>query len=245
MTDFCISVAGLTVGVSAIYPSAESFFADYLSGDAPDLSIGIGEEDIAFERVCATRQAAREGAPGRRFGDRYLETLAILRKLADAAVDRDALLFHGCAVALNGRAYLFAAPSGVGKTTHASHWLRLFPQAHILNGDKPFLRVIDGAVFACGTPWRGKERLGVNETLPLKAICFLRRGSGNRIAPLSFREALAPMLRQVRKPAGQDGILKTLRLCEKIAAGVSLYDLECTAGPESAEISSAAMLAQE
>lgn len=244
MTDFCISVAGLAVGVSALYPSTESFFGEYLSNDPPVLSIGIGEKDLAFERVCAARQAAREGAPGRRFGDRYLETLAILRKLADAAVDRDALLFHGCAVALGGRAYLFAAPSGVGKSTHASHWLRLFPQAHILNGDKPFLRVIDGTVFACGTPWRGKERLGVNEMLPLRAICFLRRGSGNRIAPLAFREALAPMLRQVCKPAGPDGILKTLRLCEKIAAGVSFYDLECTADPESAKVSSGAMLPQ-
>ena len=68
----------------------------------------------------------------------------------------DGFQLHASAIILEGKAYLFSAPSGTGKSTHASKWLRLFG-ARYLNDDKPALRLIDGVWYACGTPWSGRR----------------------------------------------------------------------------------------
>lgn len=63
---------------------------------------------------------------------------------------------HGTVVDHNGQAYMFTAPSGTGKTTHAKLWLDNLPDAFIVNGDKPFIIAGDEQPKACGTPWAGK-----------------------------------------------------------------------------------------
>ena len=59
--------------------------------------------------------------------------------------------FHASAVMLDGRAYLFSAPPGTGKSTHTEKWCRLFG-AEIINDDKPVLRRINGDWMVYGTP---------------------------------------------------------------------------------------------
>ena len=152
-------------------------------------------------------------------------------------LERDVLLFHGCVMACEGRAYLFTAPSGTGKTTHCRLWLDRFPGSHVLNGDKPLLRIEEERVFACGTPWQGKERYGCNEILPLEAICFLERDTVNHIAPVSFHDAFPALLAQTHRPAGGAAMLKTLALLEKLGQRTRLYRLGCNREPEAAELS--------
>ena len=81
----------------------------------------------------------------------------LLRLTADALLPRDRLLMHGAALAWQGQAYLFTAPSGTGKSTHAMLWRRyLGSGAEVINGDKPLLHLPpDGPAVVYGSPWAG------------------------------------------------------------------------------------------
>lgn len=243
MHDFTIELCGVKIGISALCPDTRSFFRDYLSSGPAELFVAILPEDLSYEREQARLQDELDGVPPRRYSDRYMETQAILRKVADALLMKDKLLFHGSCLAVGGRAYMFTAPSGTGKTTHTRLWLELLPEAHVLNGDKPFLALEpDGQVLCCADPWQGKENYGTNEILPLQAICIIHRGESNRIEEIGFSEAFADLIRQAYRPEGGDGMLKTLPLVGRIGQGVKLYRLWCNMDLEAAKVSSAAML---
>lgn len=144
---------------------------------------------------------------------------------------------------MDGKAYLFTAPSGTGKTTHTMLWLKQLPQAYVLNGDKPFLKVKpDGKILACGVPWRGKEKYGRNEILPLAAICILERSPDNHIQEITPEEASDTLIRQIHLPQGPLNRLKTIQMLDRISREVKLYKLGCNMEPEAAQVSIRAMI---
>lgn len=243
MTDLTVSLAGIPVGISAIYPSTAEFMHDYLCSGEPEFSIAVSEGDILYEREKSSEQDKADGIAVRNFSDNYLETLAILRKIAEKLPDYNAVLFHGTVVAADSCAYMFTAPSGTGKTTHAGLWLSLLPQAYILNGDKPFLRIMDKGVAAGGTPWQGKEGLGRNEILPLKSICILEQSAENNIEKITFNDALPTLVNQVYRHKAS--MLATLRLISEIGQRTELYRLRCNTDPEAARVSIRKMLGCE
>lgn len=234
MTDFTISLAGKNIGVSAMHETTKKFCQNYLTEAEPDFTVVICQEDIEFERLKSAEEDALEQIPTRQFSDRYLETLALYRKLAKGMLDYGAVVFHGSVLAYEGRAYLFTALSGTGKTTHSRLWLKNIPGCHILNGDKPLLRVTEDGVFACGTPWQGKEGYGCNEMLPLEAICVLERDRTNHIELISFRDGMNTLIQQTNRPTEPALLIKTLDLIGKIGTGVKLYRLGCNMEDEAA-----------
>lgn len=236
MTEFTLSLAGVPIRVSALYPTTKRFCNDYLSKENPVLSVTLTQEDIEAERQRSELQDMTEGIPKRSFSDSYLETLALYRKLTTPLLERDILVFHGAAVVSDGWVYLFTAPSGTGKTTHVRLWLDQIPGTYVLNGDKPLLKIKDNGVWVCSTPWQGKENMGRNEILPLKAICILERGNSNQISTVSFPEALRELIQQVYRPADPILLLKSLELMGKMSH-VNLFLLRCNMEKEAAWVS--------
>ena len=236
-TNFTISLAGVPIAVSALYPSTERFCRDYLTREDPVCSLALTAQDIVHERQRSAQQDEREGLPPRSFSDAYLETLALYRKLALPLLERDTVIFHGSVLAVDGRAYLFTAPSGTGKTTHTRLWLDQIPGAVVLNGDKPLLRITEGEVLACGTPWQGKENYGCNLNLPLKAVCILTRAQENHIEPVTMSQALGTLIQQTHRPEGTQALLKTLELVGRLGSQVKLYRLGCNMDPGAAWVS--------
>ena len=233
---YALSLAGVPIHVSALYPTTKRFCKDYLSKNTPALSITLTQEDIEAERRRSELQDITDGVPKRSFLDSYLETLALYRKLTTPLLERDILVFHGAAVVADGWVYLFTAPSGTGKTTHVRLWLDQIPGAYVLNGDKPLLKFTDKGVWVCGTPWQGKENMGRNEILPLKAICILERGDSNQISAVGFPEALSVLTQQVYRPADPVLLLKTLKLMGKLSH-TNLFQLRCNMEKEAAWVS--------
>ena len=80
MTEFTLSLAGVPIRVSALYPTTKRFCKDYLSKESPALSISLSQEDIEEERRRSELQDVLDGVPKRSFSDAYLETLALYRK---------------------------------------------------------------------------------------------------------------------------------------------------------------------
>lgn len=237
MTEFTLSLAGVRIAVSALHEQTRNFCRDYLDEGPAELTVTVTQSDIAFERAKSAREDVLEGIPQREFTDAYLETLAVYRKIADAMLSFDTLLFHGSAIAVDGNAYLFTAKSGTGKSTHTRLWRKAFGQrAVMVNDDKPLIRLKDGVAWVCGTPWDGKHRLSTNIMVPLRGICILERGEENRIERLTAAEALPMILQQTHRPGDSAKLFSLLGLVERMMDAVTIHRLKCNMDPEAAQV---------
>ena len=155
----------------------------------------------------------------------------------------DGMLLHASAVVMDGRAYLFSAPCGTGKSTHTALWCKVFgaDRAKILNDDKPALRFEDGKFYAYGTPWSGKTDQNLNLRVPVAGICLLGRGEENRIAPYGGPSAIYDILSQKIRPRDTQLTGNLLELLDKLLASVPVWKLQCNMEPEAAMVSYRAM----
>ena len=171
--------------------------------------------------------------------------LRLHRLLSEALIEKDVLLFHASAVALDGEGYAFTAPSGTGKSTHAALWKLYYGERLVfVNDDKPFLTFRDEEVFIAGSPWMGKHRRGENVTVPLRGIAFLNRDKENRLTAISPVDGYTELMKQVFLPPTKEGMEKVLALLERAVTKVPCYRLACT--PDQAAVEAASeMLRRE
>ena len=175
-----------------------------------------------------------------------IEDMDILEHLVTGSVfsqkllQYDGLLLHSSAVILEGKAYLFSAPSGMGKSTHTEKWCRLFGASY-LNDDKPVLRLVDGVWYAYGTPWSGKHDLSQNVGVPLGAIAVLRRAEENSIRRMSPAEALPYFMSQSHYRHSRENMELQLSLTDKLLRQIPVWSLNCRNEDAAAVLSRDAM----
>ena len=200
-----------------------------------EFSIKVSKEDILKERSLTEENVT----------DEYLESLAVYRKLCEKMVDYDTFLFHCSAVAVDGKGYLFAAPSGTGKSTHTRLWRTYFgDRAVMVNDDKPLLQVREEAIYVCGTPWCGKHGLNTNQKVPIQGICILERGRENSVEKISTMEAFAEMYKQTYRPGERGQMIKTIALLKQLAERIPVYRMKCNISEQAVETSWNAMKPQ-
>lgn len=160
-----------------------------------------------------------------------LKTTAELFRLIDtmsALLFYNGLMLHASFIDFNGRAILFSADPGTGKSTQADLWHR-YTDAQILNGDRVILRLTDDGWLAYGNPACGSSDICVNGCVPLDTIAFLKQSPFNRVNDLQSLEKFMKLSSQlscgVRK---SDDTNKLLKLTEKLAGDVRICELECT-----------------
>jgi len=154
------------------------------------------------------------------------------------------LELHASMVSNSGKAFLFLARSGTGKSTHSSLWLEHIPGSELMNDDNPIVRVKeDGSVIAYGSPWSGKTPCYRNVEAPVGAFVRIRRCAENRITPLSLLESYALLYSSCSgfKADHQiaDGLHASL---EKIVTTTPCYVLDCRPDEEAARVCSAEVL---
>ncbi|MBR0133225.1 MAG: hypothetical protein IJM14_09135 [Lachnospiraceae bacterium] len=232
-------IADKIIEIESLYTRVHEYCKDYLVPDqAHDFSVKTTPEDIVYERERNERTAELEGRRKYNSSDEYLEELAVYRKIAEKMPDYDTFLFHGSCVAVDNEAYLFAAVSGTGKSTHARLWREyLGERAVMVNDDKPLIRVNEPGVTVFGTPYNGKHRLGSNISVPLKAVCILTRDETNHIEKITKQQAYATLLQQTYRPADPLQLAKTMSLLDRLSDRVKLYLLGCNMDIEAAKIS--------
>ena len=161
-------------------------------------------------------------------------------------LDYEGMMLHSSAVVVDGRAYLFSADSGTGKSTHTALWLKLFgDRACILNDDKPALRREPEGWFAYGTPWSGKYDLSTNLRAPIAGIALLERGENNEIFPFSGLEAVRMFLAQFNRVKTPSGRARQLELLDRIFRELPVWKLRCNMEDEAAIVSYEAMSGQK
>lgn len=223
----------ITVEATYRYDYIKAYCRDYVTDKEPDIFITVTDEDLRREEAFS-----RKNGDTAHYPDGYLEFLALYRKFCDTVADKGVILMHGCAVATDGGAYIFTAPSGTGKTTHARLWLELLgDKAFVLNGDKPLINANGEDPVVYGTPWDGKEHLSRNEKLPFKAVCLIERSEQNSISELSSDDALKILLSQVYRPEDTSKMQSVLNTMISLVGKVRFYRLRCNISREAADLS--------
>ena len=243
MIQLKLEMAGIPFEANCLFESTAKLLRDYQTDSEAQFSVTMTREELAQELIYAREAAELEHRPSDRFTDEQLEYTAMHRLISEELLERNVLLFHGSALAMDGEVYLFTAPSGTGKSTHARYWRRAFgDRVSMVNDDKPFLRFLpDGRVLACGSPWRGKHGLGQNIMLPLRAVCLLGRGETNRAERISADDAFTALFRQCFHSPQPQREIRVLSMLNQLGKNVRLYRLWCNMSIEAAQTAYAAL----
>ena len=142
-------------------------------------------------------------------------------------------LLHSSCIVVDNVAYAFSADSGTGKSTHTELWLKHFgDRAYMLNDDKPAIRLIDGKVYACGTPWSGKYDYSTPQVVELAGICFLQRSENNWIKKAETSKAVFNIFSQTVRKLDAVNMEKLFDVLEQIFSKIPIYDLGCNISDE-------------
>jgi hypothetical protein len=98
--------------------------------------------------------------------------------------EQNGFLLHASYILHNGKAILFTAPSGTGKSTQAELW-RVLRGAELINGDRAAVRQGPEGLCAWGLPVSGSSRVSKNVTAPLAAIVYLSQAPETSITRLT------------------------------------------------------------
>ena len=232
---FTLNIAGIPIGIKHKYSYVSDISREYMTEEEPLFWISVTDGDIENEKSMA------EG----NFPAGVLESTAIYRAISEKIADYGAFIFHGAVIEYEGKAYLFTAKSGVGKTTHIRLWQKLYKEkVSVLNGDKPVIRVMGDKILASGTPWRGKEGYGKPGISELSGIAFLERGKVNEAFPIDIDRALIKFATQAYIPR-EYAAAKVLSLFGRVLEKIPLFTLRCNMEDEAARVALSAFLTSE
>lgn len=138
------------------------------------------------------------------------------------------LTLHSAAIEVDGKAVVFMAPSGTGKSTQARLW-RDFRSARELNGDKTALFCKEGQTMAGGLPFCGTSGICVNYEIPVKAIVVLSQAKENSIQRLTGVRALRVLLENsFGHKSVPECTEKMIQIAAQILQEIPVYALACT-----------------
>ena len=137
-------------------------------------------------------------------------------------------ILHSSFIAHNGRAILFTAPSGTGKSTQADLWRQL-RGAKICNGDRCAVRCTEEGCFACGIPFAGSSEYCENVTLPLAAAVYLKQAPQTEIRRLRGAEAFRRIWEGVSVNTwDREDVALVSDTVTKVLSQVPVFELACT-----------------
>ncbi|MBQ6708885.1 MAG: hypothetical protein IJM97_08060 [Clostridia bacterium] len=227
-------IAGFTVSMEPKYEPLVSQVKPYLINDTEDVQITLSLPDEFLEKKHQENPHLDIGS---------CEYIFYGVEFYYKLLDFNGFLLHSSAIEYEGNAYLFSAPSGTGKSTHTSLWVKKFGEDKVkfINDDKPVILFKDGKIYACGTPFSGKTNLSENVCVPIKGICFLHRSPTNEIKRCESKDALKNIMNQTVRPANAVRMSNLLSMIDKLMKNVPIFEMGCNMSTEAAEVSYSAM----
>lgn len=165
-----------------------------------------------------------------RMAERFRDGFSVINMLALERLfpRRGGFFLHSSHVNVNGRALVFSAPSGTGKSTQAELW-RVHAGAAVINGDRSLLRKRDGVWHAHGCPMCGTSGIHLQGAEPIHAIVMLEQGKDNSLVRLGAKEAFSLLYPQVTVPRwNRELVLTAMELLDSVIAGIPVYRYSCT-----------------
>ncbi len=214
---FSVKIADVTAEIIHGHEYIKELCRDYICSEEAEFSVCADENEV--------RELYKKGQGRATLG--VCEATSIHRNLTNELAKKGVLLIHSAAIERKGKAYIFLAKSGVGKSTHIRLWQKCFPDTRVINGDKPYYRFENGKLRVYGSPWRGKEMLGENCTAVVEGICFLSRGEQNICREISKSEAVMRIFHQVLIPSDSQTQEIFMSKLDEIMSNVPMYSLYC------------------
>ena len=186
--NYTISLAGIPFELKCRY--AYEMLKEFRTGEKPNEIIAVKADSRSIlQRYAAGREME---------SPQSAEYIQLIGEVGSALLKYKRCIFHGAAFIWHGKAWIFTAPSGTGKTTQYALWkLRYGEELSILNGDKPILEFSEnGKIIVHPSPWRGKENMGTMCSAPLGGIILLRQGKENRVRELPPSMSALPLFLQ-------------------------------------------------
>jgi len=167
------------------------------SGGDGDLTVTnrAGVWTIARGDCQATYDASRRSGSVRQTANPWSidALIRIVHSLELAAAG--GFLIHAASAIRNKRAFIFAGPSGAGKTTIS----RLAPESvDLLTDEISYVRESRGRFHAWGTPFAGELGTpGLNTSAPIECLYFLEHAPKNCVSRLDGSEALRGLMKNI------------------------------------------------
>lgn len=157
------------------------------------------------------------------------EELAFASAFNRSIISHNGMLVHSSAIEYRGKAYLFSASSGVGKSTHTALWRKAFgSDVKIINDDKPVVRFSDEKPVVFGTPFNGGSGLSDNISAPLGAVVFLERGESNSVRKPDNIEIIKRLYFSTARFVSKSTADKMIENIERLINCSEFYVLSCS-----------------
>lgn len=230
-------IAGLKVLMTVHYDMLEERSEKYLASF-------LGEPDMVIEAPEDKMELLRRESPN--LDDPQREYIITSAQFYNKLLEFDGFLLHSSAISYGGKAYLFSADCGTGKSTHTGLWCKYLGDAVTkINDDKPAIRLVDGVFCAIGTPWSGKTAENENVVVPIGGVVLLERGLVNKIEPAERLKAVMALLRQTFFPPKRENTDRMADLMDKFIRSVPVYRLECDMSEDAVKTSFEALTGTE
>lgn len=164
----------------------------------------------------------------RRFPD-FVGASIVMNCLAaeHLVVQSGGIILHSSFVDVGGKAVLFTAPSGTGKSTQAALWEKLRGAA-VINGDRTAIRFENNGPVACGIPYAGSSWICHNISLPLAAVVYLSQSESTTIQRLSGFAAFRAIWEGCSVNLWNNADIESVSAAvEQVAITVPVYHLAC------------------
>lgn len=151
-----------------------------------------GFVEISLKKKKVRHFYCRGDMPSANWGD--LDSQLVTFAYSQTLALNQGILVHAAAVSKGGRAYLFFAPSGGGKSTVA----QLSKKYLVLGDDVIAIRKKGKDFYAYATPWKQGKFIKAKANLKakIKAVFFLKKSKQLNFAPLKAEESLIRVLSQ-------------------------------------------------
>lgn len=194
----------------------------YLDACQSDWEIASARVEYRGRQVSVQLRSKR--FPERAIVKYVLECLGVEHLLACV----QGFAFHCSFLEHNGKAILFTAPSGTGKSTQAELWKK-YRGARIINGDRAAVRLSEGILKAEGIPFAGSSAYCENESLPIEAIVYLGQAPVTSIRKLRGYEAFSRIWEGVSVDTwDREDMDQVSNVVQKVAETIPVYCMPCT-----------------
>lgn len=145
------------------------------------------------------------------------------------------LAIHSASLYYQERAWLFAAPSGTGKSTHTNLWNQYF-HTPVLNGDLNLISCEKGTPMIHGIPWCGTSGISDTASHPLGGIILLKQSPTNLCQePAVDEQTLLVLQRSISPTWTEDMLEANLRIAAAVTDSCYITRLFCNREREAAE----------
>ena len=238
MDTITVNIANVIISINLLFKENGSKFSAFITNKVPKYHICISQKRLKEELDLLS-----EEYPDCIFSNADAEYNALYRDIPLILFKEKILIFHGVLIETDGNGILFTGESGVGKSTHANLWKQCFGNVQIINGDKPLLFFNGKELIGYGSPWKGKEGIGINGYTKIKAICILKRGKKNKINQVKYSFAsIKWLMAQTMLKTRDNNKIEIIKWFNKSLSFTPLYEMECNMNVEAALLSHQTMI---